>query len=593
MRARPLYLKILFPFLLISIVAVLAVSSLSLYNTKALYLSETENNLIERTALLEDQVAELLHAEDYDGLRKRFNVLGETTGTRLTIIRRDGHVIADSAENELTMSNHADRPEIVTARREPTGTAIRESSTLGEGMMYVARRVEYENELVGYVRAAFPLTRIGALTTTLLRQLIGSVLVIGLLVTGASIWVSRRISLPLKEVTEKAARFALGDFREKIHAPDSQELFRLATTMNDMASQLDDTINQLKQQQYQQDAVFESMVEGVIALDREGNIITLNRAACRFLNVTVEAVQNRPATEAIRHPELIALIERLANSTTAMAEDVTLRLEGERHFKVYGNALHDKETQTTAIGSLIVIADITEIKRLENIRRDFVANVSHELKTPTTSIIGFVETLEHGAMDNREDANRFLEIIHRQARRLNSIVDDLLSLSRIEREYNREALAMQVENVTELFRYVLMECRPRAEKRNITLETICPDDLKVECNRELLEQALLNLTDNAIKYTRESSTVTLLAEVIDSTLHLRVQDRGEGIGLEHLDRLFERFYRVDKARSRKIGGTGLGLAIVKHIAQAHEGTASVESTTGEGSIFSLNLPTRH
>lgn len=590
MRARPLYIKILIPFLLISILAVLAVSALSLYNTGVLYLSEAENNLIERTALLEDQVAELLSKEDYAGLRQRFKYLDEKAGTRLTIIREDGHVVADNSEDELTMTNHADRPEVVEARRNRTGTSIRVSATLGEGMMYVARRLDHEGEVVGFVRAAFPLTRIEKASRALLRQTIGSVLLIGLLVTGASIWISRRISLPIKEVTQKAARFAKGDFREKIHAPDSQELFRLASTMNDMASQLDGTINQIRHQQYQQDAMLESMAEGVIALSPSSKIITLNLAACRFLNVTETNVRNRPVGEVVRHPELLDFIERVEGNKEVISAEITLRQENELNFRVYGNSLSDPEGSENALGSLIVLADITEIKRLEHIRRDFVANVSHELKTPTTSIIGFVETLESGAIDNREDARRFLKIINRQARRLNSIVDDLLSLSRIEREYYREKLDMETARIKDIFSFVIMECRPRAEKRNIRIEICCPATLQIICNRELLEQALLNLTDNAIKYSSEASTVTLSAEKLDNTIHIRVTDEGEGITEEHLPRLFERFYRVDKARSRKVGGTGLGLAIVKHIAQAHEGNASVSSTPGKGSTFSLNLP---
>ena len=588
MRARPLYIRILIPFLIITILAVLAVSALSVFNTRALFFSETENNLIERTALLETQVSELLASRNYEGLRERFKFLGEKTGTRLTIIREDGLVIADSAEDEKTMTNHADRPEVVEAHRNLTGTAVRESKTLGEGMMYVARRLDQEGQTLGYVRAAFPLTKIRKHTTTLVQQLIGSVLLIALLVAAASIWISRRISLPLKEVTQKAARFAKGDFREKIIAPDSQELFHLATTMNDMARQLDETINKLKNQQTQQDAMFESMAEGVIALDKDGNIITLNRAACHLLHLAENQIGTRPVAEVIHHPEMLRFIDDVRSSDAPVSREIHLQFEAEKYFRAYGNAMD--ESGNHAIGSLIVITDITEIRQLENIRRDFVANVSHELKTPTTSIIGFVETLENGAIDNREDANRFLEIIHRQARRLNAIVEDLLSLSRIERENNREALDMRVIKVRDILEFIGTECRPRAEKRRINVNIDCTDDLQIECNREMLEQALLNLTDNAIKYNREHSKVTLAASQHGDTIHLTVTDEGEGIEAEHLPRLFERFYRVDKARSRKVGGTGLGLAIVKHIAQAHEGTASVVSIPGKGSTFSLNLP---
>ncbi|MFT5123198.1 MAG: two-component system phosphate regulon sensor histidine kinase PhoR [Kiritimatiellia bacterium] len=588
MRTRPLYLKVLFPFLLISGAAVLATTFLSIASSRRLYLEGTEADLKARAMLIEDEVGALIQSGRLDNLQRFFKYRGEKINTRITIIAADGKVLSDTSEHPDQMENHGTRPEVLQAKADKTGTAVRFSNTLKMDMMYVARRLDYEDHLLGYTRVALPLERINGFVDVSINRMLGALLALSLIVFGVSVVVSRRISLPILEITRKASRFAQGDFSEKIDPPESSELFQMVSTMNHMASQLDETIKQLSNQQYLQQAVLASMVEGVLALDGNGNILDINEAAGRFLQLQPKEVRGRPVREIIRHPDVLAFVERVTLEDQALEEEVTVQINGQRHMRLYGNPLTDANHQV--IGSLVVLADVTEVKRLENMRRDFVANVSHELKTPTTSIIGFVETLQEGALDNPNDAHRFLGIIHRQANRLTAIVEDLLSLSRIEQATAREARAFEPVNVGELIHAVALDCQLQADKRGIHIHIECDEELWVDGNKDLLEQALLNLADNAVKYTREHTQVYLSARTVANKVVLQVRDVGEGIGEEHLPRLFERFYRVDKARSRDVGGTGLGLAIVKHICQLHRGVAEVESEVGKGSTFTMRLP---
>jgi two-component system phosphate regulon sensor histidine kinase PhoR len=274
-------------------------------------------------------------------------------------------------------------------------------------------------------------------------------------------------------------------------------------------------------------------------------------------------------------------------SLDSVEEEVTFH-DGDLTLQAHGNPLRD--SRGTSMGTLIVLFDVTNLRRLERTRKDFVANVSHELKTPITSIKGFVETLLAGTLREPENAENFLHIIAKQTNRLDEIINDLLSLSRIEQETARGQIILATEKIPGVLQGAMQVCEAKAVAKNIQLTLDCPDQLQARVNAPLLEQALVNLVDNAIKYSEANSTVQVGAERFDSELIIQVKDQGRGIEKEHLPRLFERFYRIDAGRSRKIGGTGLGLAIVKHIAQAHGGTVKVESSPGKGSTFSLHLP---
>jgi two-component system phosphate regulon sensor histidine kinase PhoR len=331
------------------------------------------------------------------------------------------------------------------------------------------------------------------------------------------------------------------------------------------------------------------MVEGVLAVDSRQHVLSVNQAAARMFEVDAGEAPGRHLTEAVRNPELHRLVADVLAERKSVAGQIVLYQEKERFLHVQGTVLRGADARP--IGALVVLHDVTPIKRLEDVRRDFVANVSHELKTPITSIKGYVETLLDGALDHPDDAQRFLRVVAAQADRLSAIIDDLLALSEIEKEAEEAPIELRRGPIQPVLQSAIEASGPQAARQEVRFELACDDGLEARINAPLLEQAVVNLVDNACKYSPRGGTVRIEAarDEKENEIVIQVRDHGCGIERRHLPRIFERFYRVDKARSREQGGTGLGLAIVKHIALAHGGRATVESTPGQGST---NLTTR-
>jgi two-component system phosphate regulon sensor histidine kinase PhoR len=403
--------------------------------------------------------------------------------------------------------------------------------------------------------------------------------------------VARRAARPVEALCEAAGRLAGGEVEAALPHTDLAEVAGLAAAFGRLREQLVERGLTIGRQGTQQEAVLGSMIEGVLAIDARQRIVGMNRAAADLLGVDLDDVLRRPLQEVVRNPDLRRFALLAIDCREPVEDDLVLRGQRDRTIRLRGTALRDVSGEG---GAVIVLNDVTDIERLETVRRDFVANVSHELKTPVASIKGFVETLLDGAVEDPDNARRFLAIVGRQADRLASIIEDLLALSRIEQSEGVGNLPLEPTWIAEVFQAVLADCGPRAAERSIRLETHCPDRLEAAVNPPLLEQAVINLVDNAIKYSEPGREVRLEAGseagADGEQLVIRVADQGAGIEEEHLPRLFERFYRVDKARSRKLGGTGLGLSIVKHIVQAHGGSITVASTPGVGSTFEIRLP---
>jgi two-component system phosphate regulon sensor histidine kinase PhoR len=405
--------------------------------------------------------------------------------------------------------------------------------------------------------------------------------------------VASRLARPVAELSAAAARLAEGDVRTPLPATESRELAGLGEALATLREQLVERGLTIGRQGTQQEAVLGSMIEGVLAIDARQRVVGINQAAVELLGVDLQRAIGRQLQEVVRNPDLRRFALRAIDCREPVEDDLLLRGLRDRTLRMRGTALRDVSGDG---GAVIVLNDVTEMKRLERVRRDFVANVSHELKTPIASIKGFVETLLDGAADDPADRQRFLDIIARQADRLASIIDDLLALSRIEQSEGTGDLPRQSIRIRDLLAAVVGDCQPRAADRSIRLEVECDERLAVEVNPPLVEQAVINLVDNAIKYSEPGRAVRIVATADTASdrapapVLISVRDQGCGIDAEHLPRLFERFYRVDKARSRKLGGTGLGLSIVKHIVQAHGGTIAVESEPGIGSTFTIRLP---
>lgn len=578
------------PFLLIIITALIAVNLYSSKTFRALYITQLTADLELTARIIGSQLSENTetNVSQYNHFKEAFQTVD---GRRLTIISADGTVHTDSIGHAASMENHKERPEIVTALQGAIGQSERYSVTTKQNMLYVAVPIVRNNQVQFVVRLAMPLTLVNAELQTLNKQIILTACLIAILAGLLSWWLTRRVSRRLKDILEGAEHFASGHLGFRLQMPRSHELARLADAMNTMAGQLDERIRTIIAQRNQLDAVLSGMSEAVVAFDLDERILFLNSAAETICNVQQWAVQGKTITEAIRNSQFQNIVTRVISERTSLRGDILAGANRERLLEVHGSVLNDETGEV--IGGLLVLNDVTELRRLENIRKDFVANVSHELRTPITSIKGFVETLLAECSPDEKNLNnqkRFLTIIQRHADRLNQIIEDLLSLSRIEQQTSNEQLPTEIIKFSEVIDRAINLCEQNANAKEISVTRTCREELRGQVAASLLEQALVNLIDNAIKYSDEKSEVRIEANETESEIILSVHDSGCGIPREHHDRLFERFYRVDKARSRKVGGTGLGLAIVKHISHALGGYPSVVSTVGKGSTFAIHLP---
>lgn len=607
MRRRRLLYRLFLSYLWITIAAVVLGGLYVAHVLREFHLAETRKDLEARARLCTKQILgmldqakikgilELLDQGESNPVHELCKELGDSPGimTRITVMLPDGTVIGDTAEDPWRMDDHANRPEIRDAMEgeHPVGHSVRYSNTTKVDRMYVAFAARRGGSLVAVVRTSIPLTAIEKTTSGLYRR----ILLAGVLATGViaavSLWISRRISRPLEEMKAGAQRFARGELDHRLAESDSnsEEIAALSTAMNEMASQLDDRIRAVTRQQNELQAILVSMDEGVLAVDLKGRIISLNRAFADLLHAEVDELKGRIIHETIRKPDLLEFVESALSSAGPVEKTIELHDEEDTQLRARGTALLDAQQQK--IGALIVLHDITRLIRLETVRRDFVANVSHELGTPITAIKGFVESLLEGALEDGENAKRFLQIVLKQVDRLDAMADDLLTLSRLESEAEQQGVEFEPNSVRDVLQAAIQTCETVAAEHRVRIELECSEELVTDIDAVLIERAVVNLIDNAVKYSNPDTVVRVAAERKDGQIVIRVKDEGCGIAPGHLTRLFERFYRVDKARSREQGGTGLGLAIVKHVASLHHGSVDVESTVGKGSIFSIRLPT--
>ncbi|MFH1241696.1 MAG: ATP-binding protein [Pseudomonadota bacterium] len=575
-------------YLLIIILSLFAVTWYASTSLRHFFLKEVEVDLRVRASLLEKQILAYLDPLDQKGMDAFCKRIGQRASTRITVLLASGKVVGDSDEDPARMDNHLDRPEVIKALTEGTGSSTRYSHTIQKNMLYLAMAVEKGGQKVGVIRTAIAINAIDEAIKAIQIKIVLAGLIIAALSAMIGFLVARRISGPIKEIEKGARSFAGGDLESRLPIPNVREIAGLAETMNLMAKELREQINTVTRQKNQLEAVLSSMTEGVIAVDSEEYIIIMNQSAADMLGVHPSKVLGRSIQEASRNTELHEFLKRALNSQQIVDEDVIIHSEVERIVNLHGTVLRDEMAKR--MGALMVMNDVTSLRRLENVRRDFVANVSHEIKTPITAIKGYAETLQEGSVKDPEDAKRFLRTIERHVERLEAIIDDLLTLSRIEKEEEQKEILLEKGPLRDVLEGSIQVCQTKAQEKDIGFELNCDDRISVWMNPPLLELAVVNLLDNAIKYSDKGAVVKIDVNQIDNEVVINVRDHGPGIAKEHLSRIFERFYRADRGRSRKLGGTGLGLSIVKHITQAHGGRISVESTSGKGSTFSIHLP---
>ena len=527
--------------------------------------------------------------------------MGAALESRVTVIERDGRV---TGESEVSLAdlpavdNHATRPEVLDAIAGGTGSAIRWSNTVRRRMLYVARIAEGGR----VVRVARSMEDVDAAASGARRAVLATGLVAALLSAVLATTVSGALARPIRAVTEAARAMASGDLARRITLRRSDELGDLADALNDLAASFARTIDEVTEERNRLAAVLAGMVEGVLVVDASGRVVLMNPSLREILGMQSDAT-GRTVLEAIRSPELHEAVSAVLGGGAPMARVLTLPGPGTRSdemdrasdagrartIEARFSVLRGEHTDARVAGLVAVFHDITDLKRLEQVRKDFVANASHELKTPVAAILGASETLIDGAANDPVAGPRFLDVIGRHATRLAALVDDLLDLSRLEA---RAADAMSVVHPADALARAASPFRESAAAKRIDLRvaSAADDGPGVRGDPALMDRALTNLVQNAVRYTPAGGTVILRAVRVDGAVRFEVEDTGIGIPPQALARIFERFYRVDPARSRELGGTGLGLAIVKHAVEAMGGTVAVRSVPDHGSTFSFTLP---
>jgi two-component system, OmpR family, phosphate regulon sensor histidine kinase PhoR len=567
------------------------------------------NERLRTRVLLVEEIARDWPAAKMDLLEQRIKRLGEGIGTRITLIASDGRVIADSDEDTDRMENHSNRPEIQEARDRGFGSATRQSDTLQKAMKYYALRLEPANNSIAYVRVALPLEDIEEQLAEINRIVWAGAVATAVGAMLVAFFLARRIASPIQELTRSAERIAAGKFGHKVYAVGRGEIGSLARTFNYMSEQLAAQFAQLEEDRQQLRTILSSMVEGVVALDAEERILFANDRAGQLLDFRAHAAIGRKLWEITRHPALRDLVKRALEGP----EDCEGEVSSERPAKTL-TVQAARLPGSPVRGVVLVLHDTSELRRLERLRQEFVANVSHELKTPLSVIKACIETLLDGAMEEPQPRSRFLEQIADQADRLHLLILDLLSLARIESSsevYDYQAVALEP-----LVTRCLEKHRARAESKNQRLEATPParangdgqtvppriagdsaegapssaEQVAAWADEEAVSQILDNLVDNALKYTPPGGRVSVRWRSEDGQVCLEVEDTGIGIPEADLPRIFERFYRVDKARSREMGGTGLGLSIVKHLVGAMRGSVGATSRLGQGTTFCVRFP---
>ena len=577
--------KNLFQFLFPPFLALLLLSQISLafiisFTIRTYALDETKQELSDILSLLENLIHEVPTQLTDQGLK---NLLSKQR-YRITIIQDDGKVISESKADLESLDNHYDRPEIVQARESGQGFSVRYSQSVSMEMVYLARSIRTQDGKLLFLRGAMPLIILRNFFKGFYIQLGLSILIISGVVFVVILFVVNRIRKPIEALVEVAQEYGKGNLLCKATVEIPEEMSILSETLTSMAKHLKHQIDESTGRQKELEAILSGMTEGVIFLNRDLKITQLNRAAKGILNLPASKdCIGKSLLEVVRITELRELADRVFKTRETQETIIKPLTTISQTLQVYGALVPEQQ------GCIIVLHDISRLMQLEQIRRDFVANVSHELKTPITAIKGYIEALQDGALHEEDRAIRFLEIAAAHTNRLELIVEDLLSLARLE-EQDVADLEKQRVNLYELLEYTRQACQYLAEEKLITIHLDGPADLSCGANETILEQAFINLLDNALKYSEPHTEVRIRLSQEENFARIDVIDQGRGIPARDLDRIFERFYRVDKGRSRAAGGTGLGLSIVKHIISLHNGQVRVESREGLGSTFTVLLP---
>ena len=580
MKSR-LFYKILISYVVIILFAVIITGMMSA--------QQIRDELIEKIKADLTAQARIIALLSKGEIEKQIFSLADISRSRVTLIGASGWVLADSEREVIKMDNHLNRSEVQEARIKGQGEAIRYSRTLGVDMLYVAFTIRENSEIGGYIRLARPLYDVKKSIDQLYSHIFQNVLIVVISSVLIALLFSRKIMAPIEKVEQFTQKVCRGELPGTLLVESNDEIGRLAKNINCMVEEHRERMRSVYEEKGKLESAFASMTEGVLVLDGQDRIELINSGLKNILidEYTTDIIGKTPL-EAFRNVELEDALERFREPRTTVFEEIAFGEENPIILDVTISAVHglpEGEEKT-----MMVFHDVTRLKRLEKMREDFVANVTHEIKTPLTAIIGFIDTLQGGALDEKETAKKFLQIISENAHRLSRLVDDLITLSRI--ELGEMKLQFEGVSVAEIIGNALPVFEAKAADKSLTMDTHIPDGLPlIHADRDKVVQIIVNILDNAVKFTPDGGKISVSAsEDGRGYVVIEVSDTGMGIPKSEIPRLGERFYRMDKTRSRDLGGTGLGLSIVKHLLKAHQGSMEIESQVGSGTTISLYFP---
>ncbi len=592
--------KIFRYYMVLIIIGVLVTGFFTSELAQKFYKFEVEEKLKNTAKLIQYQVNDDIsggHAVDYNKFAGKYADILNTeiiTGsskaqnmhTRITFIDFNGKVLGESETDFQSMENHLDRKEIQEAIEGKTGEDIRFSKTLKVDFLYIAVPLTSSNVII---RVAVPLIQIKKIDQIIWIYTAVGILAGLLLTTLLALRFSSSITRPINELISVSKEIAGGNYSKRANINTDDEIGALAVTFNETSSKLEKVLAEMMDKNLKVDSIINSMIDGIVAVDNTYKIILINTIACNMFGI-----KNGPGViginmiELIRNNQINCLLTETVEKNISMTSEIIIGPPEDKIYRIYTNPIKSQDVSSVNSGGIATIHDITNLKKLEQIKTEFVSNVTHELKTPLTSIRGFIETLKAGALDDKNVAVKFLDIIDIESERLYILINDILQLSEIETKQKDSNIA--THDLKAIMGEILSVLSGVAAKKGITLNFEVEDSLMITANRDRIKQMLINLIDNSIKYNTENGYVNVKVYKKEGKINFIIKDSGIGIAEEHIPRIFERFYRVDKGRSRNMGGTGLGLSIVKHIVNLYNGNIKVKSQIGKGSEFIIQLP---
>ena len=585
MNRRSLFLTLFYTFTPVSLIGIIVVVLVINQSVKDLYIKEKENEIESQIDLI------YFLLENHQSLNKEIQSLiseiGSVSGIRITLTDSIGFVLGDSESNPNIMDNHLNRPEINSSLKDGVGKSIRFSSTLSKELLYLAKTYRiHKNKYI--IRGALELSLINDIIFSAQNNVIYLAIFVSGLLLIFSYYASRRISKPLVQMRFAAEKYVKTFKVKKVILPKSytKEIAFLAKSFNLMAKEINSKIETITKEKDEKESVLSSIQEGLIVLNRDKEILSLNNVGKKYLNIESENYVGKTFKSQIKDKKTVSLLNKILKSKETMIQkELQIKIDKPKYFLITGTPLIIKGEKT---GSLITINDLTLVKKLEKVRQDFVSNVSHELKTPITSIAGFVGVLKSGTA-SREEEKVFIDKVLNQTNRMNNIIDDLLKLSRIEFQEEGDSIVLVKTPAISIIDGAIDDVRSFLEKENKQIEVKCDPKLNIRVDALLIREAINNLLHNAIKYGDQTSNINIFVNVKEN-IQIVVENRGQTIPKKYRKRIFERFFRVDKSRSRSAGGTGLGLSIVKHILFVHNGSVNYSSLEDGLNRFTLKIP---